>query len=241
MVHEAYHRWHTPRLQRDFEMLIFGQAGLPVLMFPTSYNRYYEYKDRGIINTMSGFIQDEKIKVYCPDSFDQNTWYNKNIHPADRIKGHQAFEEMILNEVYPKACYETGYDKVALVSVSFGALHAANLAFRHPDKFSHLVCLSSGFDIRPFLDGWTGEASYFMNPVEYMSNIDECWHLDNIRDTHIILSAGEHDICKNETLQMSGILASKNINHTLDIVPNFEHDWGLWHHILPKYLSDITR
>lgn len=240
MIHESYHRWHTPRLQREFEMLVFGYTGMPIIMFPTSYNRYYEYKDRGIINTMSGFIHDEKIKIYCPDSIDQNTWYNKKISPLERINGHKVYEDIILNEIYPRACYETGRDKVALVSCSFGALHAANLAFRYPDKFSHLVCLSAGFDIRPFIDDWYGEEAYFMNPVDYMTNIDECWHLENIRNIHIILSAGEHDICKNDTLGMSKILNTRNIHHTLDIVQNYDHDWGLWHHILPKYLSDIT-
>jgi len=241
MVHETYHKWHTPRLQREFEMLVFGYAGIPVIMFPTSYNRYYEYKDRGIITTMSGFIDDEKIKVYCPDSIDQETWYNKEIHAADRIKGHERYEDLIINEIFPRACYETGYDKIALVSCSFGALQATNLALRYPDKISHLICLSSGFDIRPFLDDWYDESAYFMNPIEYMANIGESWHLEHIQKIHIILSAGEHDICKEDTLHFSSILDDKNIMHTLDIVRNFDHDWGLWHHALPKYLSQITR
>jgi esterase/lipase superfamily enzyme len=30
---------------RVFEMLVFGHAGWPVVMFPTSQARYYEYKD----------------------------------------------------------------------------------------------------------------------------------------------------------------------------------------------------
>ena len=30
--HEEYHKWHSPAINRDFEMLTFGHAGYPVIL-----------------------------------------------------------------------------------------------------------------------------------------------------------------------------------------------------------------
>ena len=45
----AYHRWHSPALQRDMELLVFGHAGMRVLVFPTSMGRFYDWEDRGLV------------------------------------------------------------------------------------------------------------------------------------------------------------------------------------------------
>ncbi len=44
--------------------------------------------------------------------------------------------------------------KVAVAGPSFGGFQAANFAFRHPGKVSHLMSMSGSFDIRSFLDGY---------------------------------------------------------------------------------------
>jgi esterase/lipase superfamily enzyme len=48
---EQHVRWYTPHLSRDFEMLVFGHAGYPVILFPTSLGRYYQNKDFGLIGS----------------------------------------------------------------------------------------------------------------------------------------------------------------------------------------------
>src|SRR5689334_14042514 len=45
-MNEHYLRWWTPHLSRDFEMLVFGNGcGVPLVLFPTSFGRYYQNKD----------------------------------------------------------------------------------------------------------------------------------------------------------------------------------------------------
>jgi esterase/lipase superfamily enzyme len=47
-MRERYIRWWTPHLSRDFEMLVFGNgAGLPLILFSTSFGRYHQNKDFG--------------------------------------------------------------------------------------------------------------------------------------------------------------------------------------------------
>ncbi|PYJ42112.1 MAG: hypothetical protein DME86_06520 [Verrucomicrobia bacterium] len=52
-MQERYIRWWTPHLSRDFEMLAFGQGGLPFVIFPTSFGRYYQNKDFGMIDAVA--------------------------------------------------------------------------------------------------------------------------------------------------------------------------------------------
>lgn len=61
-MQEHYLKWYTQYLSRDFEMLVFGHDGYPVILFPTLNGRYYENKDYGLIAFASHFIEKGKIK-----------------------------------------------------------------------------------------------------------------------------------------------------------------------------------
>ena len=50
LLKEEYHKWHSQFINREFEMLTFGRAGFPVIVFPTSKARYYQAKDFGLID-----------------------------------------------------------------------------------------------------------------------------------------------------------------------------------------------
>ena len=54
---ERYIRWYTPWLSRQFEMIVFGcGGGLPLVLFPTSFGRYYQNKDFGLIGFVSSYV-----------------------------------------------------------------------------------------------------------------------------------------------------------------------------------------
>src|SRR5436189_5698794 len=91
-MNERYIKWYTPWLNREFEMLVFGNGGgLPLILFPTSFGRYYQNKDFGLVGSMSGYVEAGKVTVYCPDAIDLESFYNKSIHPADRMRTHNAY------------------------------------------------------------------------------------------------------------------------------------------------------
>ena len=98
-MNERYIKWYTPYLSREFEMLVFGNGGgLPLILFPTSGARYYENKDFGLVGSVVGYIDSGKITVYCPDAIDRESLYNKSIHPADRMRTHNAYENVVVHE-----------------------------------------------------------------------------------------------------------------------------------------------
>ena len=86
-MNERYIKWYTPYLSCEFEMLVFGEkSGLPLILFPTSGACYYENKDFGLVGAVAWYIKNGKVTVYCPDAIDQQSFYNKSIHPADRMR-----------------------------------------------------------------------------------------------------------------------------------------------------------
>lgn len=236
---EEYHKWHSQFIDREFEMLVFGEKGYPVIIFPTSKGRYFQAKDFGLIDAISKFINSGKVKIYCPDSLDIESWYNESIHPAERVKNHVLYEHLILRDVIDYAVHETGFKKVGVAGCSFGGYHAANLTFKHPDKIGNLISMSGASDIKRLLNGYYDDNVYFNNPPDYLRNLIDDWYLDRIKQIQIILGVGDDDICLNENLVLSDILTNKQIPHLLDVRKNGGHDWKYWKEMLVEYLNKI--
>src|SRR5207247_4162509 len=88
-MNERYIKWYTLYLSREFEMLVFGdKRGLPLILFPTSGARYYENKDFGLVGAVAWYIDNGRITICCPDSIDLESFYNKSINPANRMRNH---------------------------------------------------------------------------------------------------------------------------------------------------------
>lgn len=218
-------------------MLIFGHTGYPVILFPTSMGRYYQNKDFRLIESAAHLIDGGKIQVYTPDGIDNESWYNKRIHPSDRVKTHMAYENVIFHEVLPLALGETGKSKVCVGGCSFGAYHAANFAFRHPETTGYVISMGGAFNIKQFIQGYYDDNCYFNNPPDYVSNVEESEYLNAMRKVGIILGSGEEDMCLQENRRFSQVLERKGITHWLDVRPGAEHDWPVWREMFPQYLS----
>lgn len=236
---EQYHKWFTEYLDREFHLLEFGHDGYPVVLFPSSKGRYYENKDNGMIESAKQLIEYGKVRIYCPDGIDYDSWYNYSIHPSDRVKTHNGYENTILNDVIEYIRHTTEKEKVGVAGCSLGGYHSVNLAFRHPDIVESIICMGGSFDIKPFVYGYYDENCYFNNPPDYMPNLTDDWYLSKIKQMKIILGTGEKDFCKDENINFSNILNSKGIDHLLEIRTGVGHDWNWWRNMFPEYLDKI--
>ncbi|MGE0770790.1 MAG: esterase family protein [Cyclobacteriaceae bacterium] len=234
-MHEHYHKWYSPSLSKDIEVLSFGHRGYPVILFPTSMGRYYENKDFKLIDSVAWFLDEGLVKIYCPDSIDTMSWYNKNIHPAARVRNHIWYNLMILNELVPLAQRETGVGRVATAGCSFGGYHAINFAFKHPEVTKYVFTMGASFDIKSQVDGYYDDNIYFNNPPDFIPQADN----PLFRDMFIVLGTGTHDMCWDANERMARILKEKGINHWLDVRNEADHDWPVWRQMFPHYLSLI--
>lgn len=128
------------------ELLVHGHAGAKVLVFPTRYARFHEYENLRIVEALRPKLDAGQLQLFCVDSVDEEAFYNAAAHPADRVLRHLAYEQYVLNEVLPFMDSVNDNPYTIAHGCSMGAFHAANIAFRHPDRFHKLAAFSGRYD-----------------------------------------------------------------------------------------------
>lgn len=238
-MNREYHKWWSPRLNRDMELLVFGHSGQPVLVFPSSMGKFYEYEDRGMVGALWEPIQAGRLMLFCVDSVDTESWYCRWAHPSGRVRRHVQYEDYLLYEVLPLMHQRCGNRRIAVTGCSFGGYHCTNFALRHPDVVNQSVSMSGAYDIHSFLDGYYDDLCYFNCPVDFVPNISDPWFLNQYRhDIRWIFAAGEHDICLGQNRKISGIFGAKGIPHWFDFWGlGAVHDWPLWRDMVRKYFT----
>lgn len=218
------------------EMLVFGHGGAKILVFPTSLGKYYEWEDRGMIGELAEGINNGWFQLFCLDSVDAESWYNRGAHPGARAWRHMQYERYILNEVYPLMWQLNPTPYVIATGASFGAYHALNLALRHPHAVNRVVGLSGMYDIKQ-MTGPTDDGNVYQNdPSHYMIHMSDHAHLEAIRRIEIILATGKEDQFVENNRHMSGVLWSKNIWHALRLWDGWAHDWPYWRQMIRLYV-----
>src|SRR5436309_13872353 len=69
-VQRDYIKEYSHSLGRDMELLHFGHAGTPLLVFPTSMGRFFQWEDFGMAGASSDFIDSGAVPLVCVDSVD---------------------------------------------------------------------------------------------------------------------------------------------------------------------------
>jgi esterase/lipase superfamily enzyme len=206
---------------------------LPTVVFPTSQGRFFEFEDRGMVGAIAHEIEAGHLQLFCVDSVDSESWYNRNVGPRWRIARHVQYEEYILNEVLPLVRQKNQNSFLASVGCSFGGFHAANIALRHPDIFTGFLSMGGAFDLSSFMGGYHDQDVYFNQPL----HISDGWYLDRYRRNSYVLATGVHDQCWNANERLAGIMRSKGIPVRLDVWgDNTGHDWPWWQQMIRTYL-----
>lgn len=220
------------------ELLVFGHAGAPVIAFPTSMGRFYEWEDFGMVGALANHLEQGWIQLYCVDGIDGESWYNRGLSPHWRAVRHNQYEGYLLNEVVPLIRSQNPVDFLITTGCSFGAYHAANLGFKHPEVVSRVLAISGQYDLNFILHGDFDQDCYFNSPMAYLPNLTDERYLGAMR-THlqtILCVGGWNDICHHGTQALAGVLRDKGIPHTLDVWDQAWHDWPWWRQMVLKHI-----
>jgi esterase/lipase superfamily enzyme len=232
-----YHKWYSNALQREMELLVFGHGGLPLLVFPTSMGRFYDYEGRGMIAAIGHKYESGERQAFCVDSVDSESWYNKGVHPAQRAERHNEYDRFLVDEVIPFIRSRNASQPPVTTGCSFGGYHSMNFALRHPDLVDGAVSMGGAFDIKQFLDGYFDDNCYYNCPPDFLPGLAGGWYLDRIRQLKLVLATGENDICRDDNIRLSGIMNGKGIPHWLDVWGDGTgHDWQWWQQMAVKFL-----
>lgn len=236
-MHREHHRWWSPALRRDMDLLVYGHAGATVLAFPTSRGRFTEWQDQGLIQAFAHRVDAGHFRVVCVDSVDGESWYAWHKTVADRAWRQSEYDGYIANEVLPFVRGRGGDPFVIAAGASFGAFHALSVALRHPHQFGRVVSMSGLCDIRLFTAGHDSDAVYPVNPAEFVQNEHDPGRLAALRRLDVVLAVGDGDRLVHQNRALSGALWGKGVGNALREWAGFAHDWPVWDRMLNLYVG----
>ncbi len=242
-MNREYHRWHSPRMGRDMELLVLGHGGAKVVVFPTRDGRFWEYETLGIAGSIAHKVKAGQLQLYCVDSVAHESFYCFWSHPSGRIRRHAQYEDYILSEVVPFMEARNPHPCLIAHGCSLGAYHAVNIAFRHPHLFWKVAAFSGRYDLTlpvesfgNLFDGYYDDDIYFHTPTHFLPRLSCEWRLNHLRRMDVVLAIGAEDPFLDNNRHLSAILHDKGINHALHIWDGRAHHGRRWREMAPLYV-----
>ncbi len=212
------------------EHLIFGHAGAPVLVFPTSKGRFFQWEDFQMIEALAEPLERGWIQLFCVDSIDELSWYNFVDHQRVQLDWHLAYEDFLIHEFLPHLRIVNPTEFLVLSGASFGGFHAVNFGLRYPQLVDRVVAMSGDYEAQKYVDGYFDSDVLANSPLDrlrHLSDHDPAWN--DIRTVEFRLLTGRHDFCLPPTVALHNQLRNRGVNSVCHIWddPGI-HDWPLW-------------
>ena len=233
--------WYSPRLQKEMPIATYGHYGFALLLVPTAAADYLEYERFQLIDSIRGFIEGGKLKVFSINSINNESWLNNEMDPRHKSIRHQQFNSYVFEEVIPFIRTHTSAETpIIICGASFGALHSMNLFLKRPELIQGVLALSGVYDLTEYTKGYFDDDVYFNSPQHYMPNLSDHFILEQIRRSnhiHIFSGSGPYEDPEGSR-RFASVLYNKVITYELDIWgPEWKHDWDTWRQVLPHYLG----
>lgn len=247
-MHIEEHSWYSPHLDREMALKVYGHWGKPFIVFPSSCGRYYDYEGMGMIDALSRFITGGRIKLFCVDSVDSESWYNFDVPPAERNARHEDYDRYVCREVVPfiRDHCSLPHDRIMTNGCSMGAYHALNFFLRHPDLFEGTIALSGLYRLDRYEFGISPEelpAVFFNSPLSYLATLNDPWYLEHYDCSDIIVCVGQgpwEEEAIADTRHLDAIFREKSIPAWVDFWGHdVNHGWPWWYRQMNYFLEHL--
>lgn len=237
--------WYSHNLGMEMPLVAYGDSGYPLLMFPTAAADFLEYERFYLIDALKDLINAGKLRAYSINSVNRYSLLNDQASPQWKAELLARYDRYIMEEVLPLIRNECGPDvKPLTTGASLGAFLAANCYFKHSDQLRGTIAMSGSYDVRSYLPHYQDDNVYFNNPMHYLKNLNDDYHLPRLRQADsivIVTGQGEFE-APDRSRELSGVLHSKGIPHLLEVWGHdVSHDWVWWRKMLPYYLGQFTQ
>lgn len=241
MQREQY-SWYSPSIGRNMQVKVYGHYGKPLIVFPCAGGSNHEFEDFGMMDAIKEHIESGRVKVFCVESLDNETFLKTWGHIGDNVYRHEAYDKYIVGEVVPfiwKHC--KGSWKVALTGNSMGAYHSVNFLLRHPDVFDACIALAGVYTLKHLIGDYYDENVYYNSPIDYLPNLNDPWFINKIKEAKIIICSGQGAWeYPSDAKRLKEIFKHKNIPAWVDLWGHdVNHDWPWWKKMLPHFLPHI--
>lgn len=242
-MNREYHKWHSPALQREMELLVFGHAGTRMLVFPTRKQRFYEYEDHGMVHSLREPIEEGRLQLFCVDGIDEDSLYCFDKEPEERILRHLDFERYVLEEVIPFSQKTNPEKQLIAHGCSFGAYHAAAIALRHPKKFHRVLAFSGRYDLTlhagdffSLFHGYYSDELRSIMPSHFVPHLTDEKLLRAIRRIKFTFVCGDEDPFYHDNVFLHGALLNQNVKSKIHAWCGNAHRFRYWRQMIRIYL-----
>jgi esterase/lipase superfamily enzyme len=231
-------------LGRRVHLWTYGQAGRPLIVFPSNAGVAHEWKQGGMIDALAPLLAAGRVKIYCPE-----TNVSKSISGsgsiAYRMAHHRAYERFVMNTLVPFIREDCRMPRARMVATgcSVGALYSSMFVLKHPETFKQALCLSGRYRTSRFFNNASNEDVYLNDPLAFVPNLRGA-ALERVRrQAHLILVVGRgaHEAgCIPETAELATVLERKGIPHHLAVWgKDSSHNYPWWQKQARLYLSQL--
>ena len=237
-------------LNRDMHILVHGDRGLPVLVFPTQDSMCTNFEDFGMIDTLWDYIESGQIQLFTVDTVDKESWSDDWGNAEHRSQMQENYYHYIVDEAVPFLHAYSQSDRLPLaVGCSLGATHASIVALRRPDLFAGCIAMSGIYDATYFTGGWMDGRWYDNSPVHFLQNMPlDHPYIHEYSQRSLIFCVGQgawEDEGIRTLREMERIFREKGIEAWTDFWGyDVNHDWDWWQkqirYFLPIALHTTT-
>ena len=235
--------WHSPALGRSMELGCWGDAGTPLILFPTAGGDFEECERFLMIRALEPLIAARRIRVYGLGTVSREGWLDPEAKPWHKSWLQARFGQYLVEELLPHVRRDCGSDQRFIAAgASLGAYNAITAATRNPQWFRLAIGMSGTYDFDRWMGGHRDDDYYFHQPLYFLPNLGEGPILDALRKVRFVVASGRGRFeAPWESVRLAEIMRGKGIPVDLELWGHdVHHDWPTWRSMLPLFLDKLA-
>lgn len=226
---------------------VYGDSGVPLLMFPSQDGMCDNPEGFGMIDTIADWIDAGITQVFVPDTVDPESWSPSDRDFSSRIWRQEQYFHFIVEELVPYI-HERNYSTrlPVVTGFSLGGTHTAITFLRRPDLFAGMLAISGVYNSDYFFGSWMNPVLYDNTPTSFLRNMPLTHpyiSLYNSRQIVFCVGQGAWEDDGVRTLhELDDIMDSKGIEHWSDYWGyDVNHDWVWWKKMIRYHLPGLLK
>ncbi|ERL10648.1 alpha/beta hydrolase-fold protein [Olsenella profusa] len=237
---------HGEGANRDFDLVVYGSKGQPVIAFPEADASCVCWENNGMVAALADLIEAGTIQLFCVDSLDDESWHATGALDEYRRQNLADWFDFIEHELLAfVGTTSTSRRRPLLVGAGMGAMNVTVALLRKPAAYAGLLALSGTYDVRALVGDWAVPEWLAFSPVDLVANLDPASDVVKaLKDGQLAFVSGQEG---SETGAWSQSLLEERMA-ALGIDATFElwgydvsHDWCWWQEMCRQLLPCLLK
>lgn len=237
---------HAEGANRDFDLVVYGSKGQPVIAFPEADSSCVCWENNGMVAALSDLIEAGTIQLFCVDSLDDESWHAAGALNEYRRQNLADWFDFIEHELLAfVGKMSASRRKPLLVGAGMGAMNVTIAMLRKPAAYAGLLALSGTYDVRALVGDWAASEWLAFSPVDLVANLDPASDvIKALKGSQLAFVSGQEG---SETgVWSQGLLeermAACGIHATFELWGyDVSHDWSWWQEMCRQLLPCLLK